>query len=59
MQPEILLLDEITSNLDEKSIDRLYKMIVKYLPQTTVISIVHRTAELQYYDEVVRLPENM
>ena len=54
-KPQILLLDEFTSNLDEKTITIVYHMIKKYLPGTTIISVVHRFEELQYYDEVVRL----
>lgn len=57
-KPQILLLDEFTSNLDEKTITIVYHMIKKYLPGTTIISVVHRFEELQYYDEVVRLEQN-
>jgi len=54
-KPQILLLDEFTSNLDEKTIILVYQMIKKYLPSTTIISVVHRYDELKYYDEVVQL----
>ncbi|MDF7637871.1 ABC transporter ATP-binding protein [Lactobacillus sp. ESL0791] len=54
-EPQILLLDEVTSALDEKSISRVYIMLKKYLPQTTIISIVHRTEELAHYQNVVSL----
>lgn len=54
-KPQILLLDEFTSNLDEKTIILVYQMIRKYLPSTTIISVVHRYDELKYYDEVVQL----
>ena len=57
-KPQILLLDEFTSNLDEKTITIVYDMIKKYLPGTTIISVVHRFEELQYYDEVVQLEQN-
>lgn len=54
-KPQILLLDEFTSNLDEKTIILVYQMIRKYLPLTTIISVVHRYDELKYYDKVVQL----
>ncbi|MBA1392751.1 ABC transporter ATP-binding protein, partial [Lactobacillus sp. XV13L] len=57
-KPQVLLLDELTSNLDENAIANVYSMIKKYLPGATVISVVHRNAELHYYDDVVQLPED-
>lgn len=54
-KPQILLLDEFTSNLDEKSIATVYKMLKQYLPKSTIISVIHRTAELRYYKHVVEL----
>ena len=33
-------------------------MIKKYLPNATIISVVHRFAELKYYDEVVNLKKD-
>ena len=57
-KPQILLLDEFTSNLDENTIAIVYRMIKKYLPNVTIISVVHRFAELKYYDEVVNLKKD-
>ena len=57
-KPQILLLDEFTSNLDENTIAIVYQMIKKYLPNVTIISVVHRFAELKYYDEVVNLKKD-
>lgn len=54
-KPEILLLDEFTSNLDEKTINVVYNMLGKYLPKTTVISVVHRSDELKYYENIVKI----
>ena len=54
-KPQILLLDEFTSNLDEEAIATVYKMIKQYLPQTTIISVVHRTAEMEFYQDVIKL----
>ena len=57
-KPQIILLDEFTSNLDENTITIVYKMIKNYLPNATIISVVHRFAELKYYDEVVNLKKD-
>lgn len=54
-KPQILLLDEFTSNLDEKTIAVVYKMIKRYLSDSTIISVVHRRTELQFYNHVVSI----
>ncbi len=41
-EPDWLFLDESTSSLDEKSEADLYRMIVKTLPNTTLVSIGHQ-----------------
>jgi putative ATP-binding cassette transporter len=43
LRPEWLLLDESTSALDEKLEAELYAMLAKRLPNTTVVSIGHRS----------------
>jgi putative ATP-binding cassette transporter len=43
MRPEWLLLDESTSALDEKLEAELYGTLAKRLPNTTVVSIGHRS----------------
>lgn len=52
-KPDILLLDEFTSSLDEKAIKKVYLMINKYLNHTTIISVIHRADELSYYSNIV------
>lgn len=54
-KPDILLLDEITSNLDEKTVLLIYRLINKYLKNTTIIGITHRPEELKYYDHILKL----
>ncbi len=54
-KPDILLLDEITSNLDERTVVLIYKLINKYLKNTTIIGITHRSEELKYYDYIFKL----
>ena len=52
-KPDILLCDEITSGLDAKSVETFYGMLRRYLPVTTVVGVVHRKGELEFFDEVV------
>jgi putative ATP-binding cassette transporter len=41
--PDWLFLDEATASLDEKSEASLYRAIAETLPNTTVVSIGHRS----------------
>src|SRR5262249_48180779 len=41
--PRFLFLDEATASLDEASEARLYRLIAERLPDTTVVSIGHRS----------------
>jgi ABC-type bacteriocin/lantibiotic exporter with double-glycine peptidase domain len=54
-KPDVLLLDEFTSSLDEKAINKVYLMINKYLDNTTIISVIHRVDELSYYSNIVNI----
>jgi vitamin B12/bleomycin/antimicrobial peptide transport system ATP-binding/permease protein len=42
-KPEYLFLDEATASLDEPSEATLYKLLATKLPQTTIVSIGHRS----------------
>jgi len=42
-RPDYLFLDEATASLDEPSEAALYKLLAEKLPQTTVVSIGHRS----------------
>jgi vitamin B12/bleomycin/antimicrobial peptide transport system ATP-binding/permease protein len=41
--PSYLFLDEATASLDEPSEAALYRLIEERLPQTTIVSIGHRS----------------
>jgi len=41
--PQYLFLDEATASLDEASEARLYRLLEQKLPQTTIVSIGHRS----------------
>src|SRR5205814_10450399 len=42
-KPDWLFLDEATSALDEKLEAEIYRMLSEVLPNTTIVSIVHRS----------------
>ncbi len=41
-KPDIVVLDEATSALDEKSQDKMMEMVMRELPQATIVSVAHR-----------------
>ena len=47
-RPDIVVLDEATSALDEKSQDTMMAMVIRELPDVTIISVAHR-AELEAF----------
>ncbi len=51
----ILLLDEISSSLDETTEADLYKRLFDAFPEKTMIFVTHRTAVCELCDETVRL----
>jgi vitamin B12/bleomycin/antimicrobial peptide transport system ATP-binding/permease protein len=46
--PDIVVLDEATSALDEKSQEKMMEIVIKELPQATIVSVAHR-AELEAF----------
>jgi vitamin B12/bleomycin/antimicrobial peptide transport system ATP-binding/permease protein len=54
-KPEILLLDEATSAIDEEGEATLYRLIAERLPNTTVISIGHRTTLQAFHKKKLEL----
>lgn len=53
--PQVILLDESTSALDEDKEALLYAMINEYFPEALVISIGHRMSLLKYHNEHLKL----
>lgn len=47
-RPDVVVLDEATAALDEKSQDTMMETVIRELPQVTIISVAHR-AELEAY----------
>ena len=54
-KPKILLMDEATANIDEKTDSLIQGIIINQLPNTTVLTIAHRLNTIILYDKVVVL----
>lgn len=54
-KPDWLLLDEATSALDEAAEARIYRMIGERLPDTTIVSIGHRSSLTPLHDRFLKL----
>ncbi len=52
-KPQILFMDEVTSALDEENETKMYKMIKELLPNTTIISVGHRSTLIAMHSQVV------
>ena len=54
-KPEWLFLDEATASLDEPSEAALYRMLRERLPETTIVSIGHRSTLDAFHDRRITL----
>jgi putative ATP-binding cassette transporter len=54
-RPEWLFLDEATSALDEPSQKSIYQLLTKWLKDTTIISIAHRSALSDFHGKLFEL----
>lgn len=50
-KPDIVYLDEATSALDEENEALLYDLIIKYLPNTTIVSVAHRSSVAKWHTQ--------
>lgn len=55
MQPDVLLLDEVTEGLDEKTALAVLEGIRAFCPDSAVLLAAHRPAEQNWADRIVRL----
>jgi ABC-type transport system involved in cytochrome bd biosynthesis fused ATPase/permease subunit len=53
----LVLLDEVTSNLDPETEELLVPALLAYLEGRTVVMVSHRPSMLHHFDRVVRLSE--
>jgi putative ATP-binding cassette transporter len=56
VKPDWLFLDEATSALDEESEAALYAVLRQFLPETTVVSIGHRSTLSAFHDRRIDFP---
>ena len=54
-KPKWLFLDEATSALDEKLEGEIYRMLKQELPDTTIVSIGHRSTLVDLHDERIEM----
>jgi putative ATP-binding cassette transporter len=54
-RPDWLLLDEATSALDEAAEEKVYRLIAERLPETTVVSIGHRSSLAKLHERFLTL----
>jgi putative ATP-binding cassette transporter len=52
-KPDYLFFDEATASVDEPSEALLYKMLLKRMKDTTIISIGHRSSLEQFHDRII------
>lgn len=53
--PTVLLMDEATASIDEKTDELIQNMIRTQFTETTVITIAHRLNTIIYYDKILVL----
>lgn len=54
-RPDWLFMDEATANLDEEAELSCHRLLDQYLPNATVISVLHRSAAGQFYNRRISL----
>jgi putative ATP-binding cassette transporter len=54
-RPQYLFLDEATASLDEASEAALYRLLAQELPETTVVSIGHRSTLKAFHTQKIVL----
>jgi len=54
-RPDWLFLDEATASLDEATESHLYALVRERMPQTTLVSIAHRSTVQAFHDRIWRL----
>lgn len=55
LAPDYLFLDEATASLDEAAEAKVYRLLAERLPQTTVVSIGHRSTLAAFHDRRLTL----
>jgi ATP-binding cassette subfamily C (CFTR/MRP) protein 1 len=56
-RPKILLMDEATANIDQKTDSVIQNLIKNTLKETTVVTIAHRLITIIQYDKIIILEQ--
>ncbi|MFI3256429.1 MAG: SbmA/BacA-like family transporter, partial [Psittacicella sp.] len=57
-KPDLLFLDEATASLDEGIENTLYTKLFELLPETTIISVAHRSTIVQFHSLELKINSN-
>ena len=57
-KPDIVILDEATSAMDEKLQDEMYRTLIERQPKATIISIAHRREVMQFHNRYLRIDDS-
>lgn len=55
LKPDILLMDEMTSGLDDVTAERMLAVMRKLLPETAILLVTHQSALFPKADAIIRL----
>lgn len=55
IEPEILIMDEATSSLDENTEKIIMDALISLKGSLTILSVTHRLSTLKYYDQILEL----
>lgn len=58
-KPKIVLIDEATAHLDEKTHLIMTHLLRQTLPTTTVISIMHRLSGIKNFDTIIEMADGV
>lgn len=54
-EPDIVLVDEMTANLDVKNAEKIMDTLLEVYKDKTIVAITHRENENRYFDRVINL----
>ena len=58
LKPDVAFLDEASASMDEGLEDAMYRLLKESLPNTTIISVGHRSTLQKYHQQTLQIHEN-
>uniref|UniRef100_A0A0N5AYX3 ABC-type xenobiotic transporter n=1 Tax=Syphacia muris TaxID=451379 RepID=A0A0N5AYX3_9BILA len=55
LRPKVILFDEATAHLDSETHKRMNAVVHEVLPNTTIISLIHRLQDIEIYDWLIQM----